>query len=271
MMRPLAVLLIAAAASSPAAAQVHKCTENGRTVYSQTPCAAQQPRDPDPVPGGRAAGDDDMRREIEDELVRLRERDAERDQPVKEQSDLNRRISHPKIAAGALSNYTRTGFPRTYAEWGDDGVVRIMKHERSAALLVAESPKCDLVELVGLSSKSRAPDDVVSFVDCRNKQRFVISAADLEVGSVFSQAERSNVSTGEAVARCQEAVRARLKFPSSASFGWLSSSAFRNETTGNVRASVEFEAMNSLGARVPHRAVCVFPVDGDAEVSISTR
>lgn len=263
--------LIIAAASSPAAAQVHKCVEDGRTVYSQTPCAAKKPRDPDPVPRTRAAGDDDMRREIEAELVRLREQDAAKERPVAEQTEENRRLRHPKIAAGALSAYTRKGFPRTYAEWGDDGIARIMKHERSAALLVAESPKCDLVELVGLSSKSRAPDDVVSFVDCRNKQRFVISAVDLEVGSVFSQVERSNISTGEAVSRCQEAVRARLKFPSSANFGWFASSAFRNETTGNVRASVEFEAMNSFGARVPHRAVCVFPVDGDAEVTISTR
>lgn len=37
MMRPLFVLLIAAAV--PAHAQVYKCTEGGKTVYSQTPCA----------------------------------------------------------------------------------------------------------------------------------------------------------------------------------------------------------------------------------------
>ena len=37
MMRPLFVLLIAAA--MPAHAQVYKCTEGGKTVYSQTPCA----------------------------------------------------------------------------------------------------------------------------------------------------------------------------------------------------------------------------------------
>ena len=104
MMRPLFVLLIAAAASSPASAQVHKCVEDGRTVYSQTPCAAKTPRDPDPVPGVRAAGDDDMRREIEAELVRLRAEDEEhrkqeeiRAREEKRKADELRRLTAPDM------------------------------------------------------------------------------------------------------------------------------------------------------------------------------
>ena len=96
--------LIIAAASSPAAAQVHKCVEDGRTVYSQTPCAAKKPRDPDPVPRTRATGDEDMRREIEAELVRLRAEDEERRKQdesrareEKAKADERRRVAAPDM------------------------------------------------------------------------------------------------------------------------------------------------------------------------------
>jgi hypothetical protein len=84
------------------------------------------------------------------------------------------------IASGALSTYTPHAYPKTFAAWGDEGVRRISEMERKAAEHVASSPGCDRVELVGLSEqRSHPPSEIVVYVDCANRNRFYVGAAEL--------------------------------------------------------------------------------------------
>lgn len=263
-------LMVAGAAG--AQGPVYKCVEGGKTVYSDAPCDEAQIERAKAEAARDAA--DAARREIEAEYLRLKKDDEMRQSAadaLAEQARQSRAIASPKILPLALSTYTRTGYPKTFATWGDAGVARIMEHERRAALLVAQNPKCDFVELVGLSSRSRAPDNIVSYIDCKNGQRFVVSADELARGRTASEAERNAVSDGEAIVMCHEAARMRLKFPSSADFGVFSNATRRDPRTGAILVQADFEALNGFGAMIPQRARCVIAVGGEVSISITAR
>jgi len=217
---------------------------------------------------------EEMRREIEAEFLRMKEQDPSPKpaaDKVAEQVQQSRDLKSPKIERSALSDYSRNGYPKTYAQWGDHGVARIIEHERKAALLVASNPKCDRVEVVGLSSESKPPNQIISFVDCRNRQRFVVGAADLERGNTISQAERNTIGNGEAVVLCHEETRKQLKYPSSADFGIFSNSTQRVPSTGAILVQADFKAMNGLGNMIPQRAQCVINADGSVRVTVTAR
>lgn len=80
-----------------------------------------------------------------------------------------------KIEAGAVIPYTKEHFPTLYAKYGDNGLQAFSQHNEESALLVASLLECDMVEYAGHSDKSEYPIKLVSFVDCKNGKRFVIS------------------------------------------------------------------------------------------------
>lgn len=85
------------------------------------------------------------------------------------------------IEDGALTTYTRSGYPRIYAAWGDQGVARIAERERAAAIHVANSGQCDRVVYVGLSEReSVPPSEITVFVDCGNRNRFYVGTEELK-------------------------------------------------------------------------------------------
>lgn len=192
-------------------------------------------------------------------------------QEIAEQIRVSKAVKSPKIASHALNDYPKSGYKKTYATWGERGIARIIEHERNAALFVAENPKCDVVDIVGLSSKSAPPSHIVTYIDCRNGQRFLVAAEDLKKGAVRSQEDRNRLSKADAVMLCKDAVKTQLRYPAGAEFGMLSNAFHQDKTTGNIRVVVDFKAMNGLGNLVPQQGVCIFPTDGPPEVSIAAR
>jgi hypothetical protein len=80
------------------------------------------------------------------------------------------------IMAGAYSNYTATAFPKLYDEVGEDGFKIIYEHDKKAAKMVSELNECDMVETSAYSpSMSIYPTKIVSFVDCKNGNRYYVS------------------------------------------------------------------------------------------------
>ncbi|MPN24504.1 hypothetical protein SDC9_171903 [bioreactor metagenome] len=100
---------------------------------------------------------DEMRREIEAEYQRLKEESRVRDEAAQREAK-RKAVINAKIDPGALSNYTLSSYPKTYAIWGVEGVDRIAEHERKAAEVVATQRECDRVSYVGLSSRSIPPN-----------------------------------------------------------------------------------------------------------------
>lgn len=84
------------------------------------------------------------------------------------------------IAEYAFTTYTKEGYPKMYAKYGDAGLKAFTAHDGNAGFMVAALPECDRVEYVGYSEqRSRYPDELVSFVDCANNKRFYVTNGQL--------------------------------------------------------------------------------------------
>lgn len=174
------------------------------------------------------------------------------------------------IDPSAFNKYTVYQYPRTVKTWGAEGVKRIEAHERAAASLIAESPKCDRVSVIGLSEqRSSPPNKAVVFVDCANGERFYVGPDDLKSAPV-AQSQKA-VNQNAAFQACRDAVRASAKFPSSVDFNTFGQRSSTHKTTGNTVVELDFEAKNGLGNLIPQTARCVFPADGKAEITIVNR
>ncbi|MCG2572333.1 hypothetical protein LVY74_02020 [Acinetobacter sp. ME22] len=80
------------------------------------------------------------------------------------------------IMSGAYQPYTATGFPKLFDQVGEDGLKAIYEHDKKAAKLVSELNECDMVETAAYSeSMSIYPTKIVSFVDCKNGNRYYVS------------------------------------------------------------------------------------------------
>ena len=84
-------------------------------------------------------------------------------------------MHNPKIDSNAIENYTSESYPQLFKQVGTQGLIEIQKHDRDSAELVSKLPEWDLVEYVGHSNtKSNYPDQIASFVDCKNGKRFYV-------------------------------------------------------------------------------------------------
>lgn len=85
-----------------------------------------------------------------------------------------------EIDAGVFVPYNRENWSKTFAMWGEVGMNRITIARVKAAKAAARNPNCDGVEWSEISpSRSRAPYDIVIFVDCRNGTRYYFPESDL--------------------------------------------------------------------------------------------
>lgn len=85
------------------------------------------------------------------------------------------------ISKDAIGNYTSTAYPKLFKKVGEKGLLRIQKHDEDAANIIANLDECDEVTYVGYSEvKSKYPDIIVSFVDCKNGKRFYVINRQLE-------------------------------------------------------------------------------------------
>jgi hypothetical protein len=176
------------------------------------------------------------------------------------------------IDPGVYVPYKREqGFEKTFAKWGEEGVLRVQKLREGAAETVANNPQCDAVELAELSdSRSFPPDHPVVFVDCRNSQRFYLSEDDVG-GSVATEMEKgARFSSSELISRCTDEVTSKLNLPSTFDRDLFSVSD-RQGTSGNRVVEFTFEAKNGLGLTLPASARCIMTTQGRFEVNIIER
>lgn len=176
-----------------------------------------------------------------------------------------------EISQYAYTSYSKEGFPKTYAIWGDEWVAKFPEMERKVAQKIANaSNSCDAIEIVSLSDTRSLPkQEAVFFVDCSNGERFYVSQNELDITApVKSQSEKA-VSQDKAFDDCMQMVKMNTKYPSSINFKILDTNGFTAKTTGNVVIILGFEAKNSLGAELPAKARCVFTPDGEKGITIT--
>lgn len=166
-----------------------------------------------------------------------------------------------QIESYIFEPYSRQDFPKLFARLGSDAA-RFQRLREGAAYKALASGKCDHVEISEISDDSTKAN-LIAFVDCTNKERFLISEADLKDGETpLAQSERV-VDRTAAIQACSDAAKSRAKFPSLVdTHTWAGASFTSNKTTGNARVLLDFEATNALGVELPYKASCLFPAGG---------
>lgn len=176
------------------------------------------------------------------------------------------------ISPHAIQTITKSGYPKTFEKWGEDGVARINSLQPDAAAMIAKSAGCDALEILGLSDKSSPDTGVVFFGDCSNGSRFYVNENDIVAGHLASsQNEKSDaISDADYIALCHNGIRNRLKFPSTFDPGWFGTSVSR-AIAGRVVVTVDFDAMNGSGGEIPQRGKCFFDGGTVFDYEISDR
>ncbi|MGB5091985.1 MAG: hypothetical protein WBN97_01560, partial [Parvibaculum sp.] len=139
------------------------------------------------------------------------------------------------------------------------GVKRINAMRIAAAEKAAASSECDSVETADLSDNRSIPKTrIVIFVDCRNGKRFYIGENEVDLPAQSEETKMSGLSDRAALSRCEEALKGALRYPSTYDPDFGGKGVYRAPTTGNVVATIDFEAKNGFGNVIPQRAKCYF-------------
>ena len=188
------------------------------------------------------------------------------------------------IASAAPSKFDTSDFKHEYSpttpksdpdlfrKWGRAGVARIDAIRIAAAKKASENPRCDNVELAELNDRaSHPPSDIHVFVDCKNEQRFELSAKDL-AGPLVTETEKGQRYSKEAVIdACTSSVRRKMNFPSTFSKDMFSTSARQARTTGAWVVEFTFNARNGFGLKLPGSALCTLQPNGTFDVQVTAR
>jgi len=212
------------------------------------------------------------------------------DKSEKSQSTQSQSLAEVKIKIhpSAVSRAKQQHYPKLYADLGAEAVNRANDLTEWAAVIGAESDKCNRVEIDEISSKS-SKTAIEWFVDCENGERFQITEKDAtetrdrwqsvdEDGqlnvteTVATVAPNSSaledVSEVEVVTRCDRAAKIAMKSQSSFDAAW-SWKFMKHPKNGRVTVIRDFEAQNAFGANLSSQYECI--VDAKSMELLSLR
>lgn len=191
------------------------------------------------------------------------------------------------IADDVFTPYTRSQYGKTFTKFGNR-MPDVEKARQASAFLAAASGKCTMVEMSEVATNSTR-ENIQTFTDCRNDQtkateRFRFQESELKdkSGRFFTEssvvsAQKSNtiqelaMSKDAALLICRETVIKAAKFPSSVDFATLGSIVNTSQGSGETWVEMDFEAKNELGAQLPYKAKCGFPINGAPTFSVARR
>jgi hypothetical protein len=176
-----------------------------------------------------------------------------------------------RITSGALSPYTEQGYPKTVQTYGGR-LVEIEAFRRRAAELAIDSGKCDKVVFSELSDSRSSLADLHFWVECRNKERFYLSEAELKAGAAPASQRELAWTKASATDACRAAIKERALMPSEVDVREIIGTSFYEApTTHNVVLNMDFDAKNALGAMMPYTAICHFEPGRVGTIDIAPR
>jgi len=177
-----------------------------------------------------------------------------------------------KISPHAIYPVDAESYPKLAKKVGADGIDQINAMMRPAALKVAESSKCNKVEVVGVSDRTTSADNLTLYVDCANMERYYITQSDLVMPNhtLVTQSEKAqSISDVEAIRLCESEIKPELSRPNTFDRGIMSTSVQRHKTTGNLTVRFPFESSNKLDMALKFEATCVVSGPTTADVVIN--
>jgi hypothetical protein len=185
-----------------------------------------------------------------------------------------------KIEPEALMSMDKGSYPRAYKAWGATGFKKVNELLPQAAQLVVKSKDCASLSMIGLSDERSEPASkkVVFFADCQDRSkayvRYYVTEQDIKANAavISDKAAAAALSDSDMDRACYAAAKERMKFPSSFRPYFGGTDVSRSTAKpGNVEVVIAFEAKNSIGATLPHRAVCSFQGGKFVEIDIQPR
>lgn len=177
-----------------------------------------------------------------------------------------------KISPHAVYPVNAESYPQLAKTIGAKGIEQLNDMMQPAAQKVARSPKCDRVEVVGVSDRTTSADALTLYVDCANLERYYITQADLTLPeqSLVTQSEKAkSISDVDAIRLCESEIKPDLSRPDTFDRGIMFTSVQRHKTTGNLTVRFPFEASNRLDMALSYDAKCVVSGPFTADVVIT--
>lgn len=192
-----------------------------------------------------------------------------------------------KISDWVFTKYTKSQYPKTFTKFGSR-MPDVEKARQAGAFLAAKNDRCFYVDMSELSDSSTRTN-IKIFTDCydENKkfsERYRFEEVELKDSRGRFYTEETISSSGEvktimerafpkdaALQICRESVRSSAQFPSSVDFSIFGQTASIPEGSGETWVELKFEAKNGMGAILPYKAVCTFPLVGKPTIEISRR
>lgn len=182
-----------------------------------------------------------------------------------------------KLDPDAIVLMDRANYPRAYGRLGRVRFDEANDLTRWAALGAAESDQCPKVDTIGLDEQRATRAAIVWYVDCSNRERFVISeeqaratrdrldpdaspearqrAETLAIAEPRS-ARWKDFNEGSAVTTCRNLVRSTMLNQRAFDAAWRWDSE-RDDDTGIVTIQQDFEGQNGFGGTISSRYHCV--------------
>lgn len=195
-----------------------------------------------------------------------------------------------KLVDGAVLPMTQKGFPKMYALLGKKRFEEANGLTRWAAVAAGKSSQCPQIDNVDVSGKATRAR-LVWFVDCSNKERFMIAedqakGARTEFDPKAKPEERATAASlpialprsarwkdfkeADAVSQCDILIMRTAVNRSSVdtAWGW---DTFKDDETGHVTIERDFDAQNAFGGTISSRYRCIFDADAKQVIGLSVR
>ena len=202
----------------------------------------------------------------EDALKPINER------PVAKKSTPKPKPHQAPIEPYALTPYTRSQYPKTFAKYGTR-MAEVEAYRRKAAEAAARNPQCQKVTTAEISSFRGSINNMHFWVDCNDGgKRFNFTERELDANvAAVTQSEKA-FSKATALSLCEELIKRSVNYPSTLGINRWDVGYKKFEPLGNVKVAMNFKAKNAFNLELKYKAICTFePGNPNGEIVIKER
>lgn len=217
-------------------------------------CTTTKPQEPKPQP------------KSEEALKPISER------PVAKKSKPKPKPYKAPIEPYALTPYTRSSYPKTFARYGSR-MAEVESYRRKAAEAAARNPQCKKVTMAEVSSYKGSINNMHFWVDCNDgMKRFNFTERELDANvAAVTQAEKA-FSKAQAGKLCEKLITRSVNYPSTLGVNNWDFGFKKFEPLGNVKVWMDFKAKNAFGLELKYTATCTFePGNPNGEIVVKER
>ena len=195
------------------------------------------------------------------------------ERPVAKKSKPKPKPHKAPIESYALSPYTRSGYPKTFAKYGSR-MGEVEAYRRKAADAAAKNPQCKKVNMAEVSTYKGSVNNLHFWVDCNDNdmKRFTFTEGELDANvAAVTQAEKafSKVQAGKL---CGDLITDSVNYPSTLGINNFDIGFKKFEPLGNVKVWMNFKAKNAFNLELKYTATCTFePGNPNGEIVIKER